>query len=137
MLLRTFWNTARCFAALSSIVALAAPAYSQQRPAPQRQDQRPNILLVIMDDVGFDVTTDMYPGLIDGLEKQYGPSGLKNPKADAIKGRPASTPNLDQLARKGMVFSNAWAEPFCSPTRAAILTGLYAVKANVLTYADP
>src|SRR5215471_5951300 len=107
MLRRTLLNT------LIPILALTAPALAQQRPTPA---QRPNILLVIMDDVGFDVTTDMYPGLIDGLEKQYGPTGLQNPKASAIKGRPASTPNLDQLARKGMVFSNAWAEPFCSPT---------------------
>jgi arylsulfatase A-like enzyme len=36
-----------------------------------------------------------------------------------------------------MVFTNAWAQPFCSPTRASILTGLFAVKANVLTYEDP
>jgi arylsulfatase A-like enzyme len=137
MLRKELLNTTRGFAVLISSVALTAPGFAQQTAAQQRPAQRPNILLVIMDDVGFDVTTDMYPGLIDGLEKQYGPSGLQNPKASAIKGRPASTPNLDQLARKGMVFSNAWAEPFCSPTRAAILTGLYAVKANVLTYADP
>jgi hypothetical protein len=31
----------------------------------QNPNRRPNILLVIMDDVGMDVTTDMYPGLID------------------------------------------------------------------------
>jgi arylsulfatase A-like enzyme len=115
---------------LGATVYIAAVA--QQAPA-----RRPNILLVIMDDVGLDVTTDMYPGLIDGLEKQYGPSGLRHPKAGAIHGRPASTPNLDAFARKGMVFSSAWVQPFCSPTRASILTGLFAVKVNVLTYADP
>jgi arylsulfatase A-like enzyme len=122
----------RCTAVTVSIIAASATAHAQAAPA-----QRPNILLVIMDDVGLDVTTGMYPGLIDGLEKQYGASGRKHPKATAIKGRPASTPNLDKFARQGMVFTNAWAQPFCSPTRASILTGLFAFKANVLTYEDP
>ena len=36
------------------------------------------------------------------------------------------TPNLERLARRGMMFSNAYAAaPICSPTRASILTGLY------------
>ena len=35
------------------------------------------------------------------------------------------TPNIDSLASKGMVFSQAYApSPLCSPTRAAIMTGL-------------
>src|SRR5690606_36620872 len=32
---------------------------------------------------------------------------------------------------------NVWAQPFCSPTRASILTGLTAGKANVINYTDP
>jgi arylsulfatase A-like enzyme len=105
--------------------------------AGQNPNRRPNILLIIMDDVGFDVTTDMYPGLIGDLAKKYGPAGLNHPQYRSINGSPASTPNLDRLAEQGMVFTNTWAQPFCSPTRASILTGLFAVKANVLTYADP
>ena len=37
---------------------------------------KPNILLIIGDDFGVDVTSDMYPGLIDNLTEKYGPSGL-------------------------------------------------------------
>jgi arylsulfatase A-like enzyme len=33
------------------------------------------------------------------------------------------TPNLNALARRGLLFRNAWATPSCSPTRAAVLTG--------------
>jgi len=99
--------------------------------------QRPNILLIIGDDIGFDVSTNMYPGLIDDLVKQYGPSGHNHPESNQIKGSPASTPVLDQLAGQGMRFSNTWAHPFCSPTRATIITGLYAVNTKVVTYADP
>ncbi len=53
-----------------------------------------------------------------------------------IDGIPASTPELDQFASEGMLFTNVWAHPFCSPTRASILTGLYSAT-NVFTYADP
>jgi len=98
--------------------------------------QRPNILLVISDDFGVDVTSGMYPGLMDNLTEKYGPSGHNHPDYESINGLPASTPRLDKLAREGMVFTNVWAHPFCSPTRAAILTGLYGKKAKVLTYAD-
>jgi arylsulfatase A-like enzyme len=98
--------------------------------------KRPNILLIIADDVGMDVTTDMYPGLIENLNKKYGPSGHNHPDFKAIKGSPASTPRLDKLAREGMVFTNVWAHPFCSPTRASLLTGLFGKKTKVLTYAD-
>jgi arylsulfatase A-like enzyme len=103
----------------------------------QTSSRRPNILLIIGDDIGMDVTTDMYPGLIDRLAEQYGPKGHNHPNAQAIKGRPASTPVLDDLAKQGMSFSNTWAQPFCSPTRSSILTGLFSAKTKVLTYADP
>ena len=98
---------------------------------------RPNILLIIGDDIGMDVTTDMYPGLIDALVKQYGPQGLNHPNYRSIQGHPASTPVLNQLASQGVSFSNTWAQPFCSPTRSSILTGLFSAKTRVLTYADP
>ncbi len=96
----------------------------------------PNILLVIADDVGMDVTTDMYPGLIDDLAKKYGPSGHNHPDFRKIEGRQASTPVLDGFAKQGMRFANVWAHPFCSPTRATIITGLFAAKTKVTTYAD-
>ena len=35
----------------------------------------------------------------------------------------APTPNLDALAAAGVLFRNAWAEPLCSPFRAAVITG--------------
>tara|TARA_A100001391_G_scaffold7621_3_gene4848 strand:- start:45740 stop:47440 length:1701 start_codon:yes stop_codon:yes gene_type:complete len=96
----------------------------------------PNVMLIILDDVGLDLTTGMYPGLIESLSRQYGPEGLDHPDYGKIAGHPASTPVLDSFATQGMVFTNAWAEPFCSPTRAAILTGLSTPKMHVRTYAD-
>lgn len=98
---------------------------------------RPNILFIISDDVGLDVSTSMYPGMVEQLVDHYGPEGRNHPAYQSIAGAPASTPVLAEFARQGLVFSNVYAHPFCSPTRASILTGLYGARTNVLTYADP
>jgi arylsulfatase A-like enzyme len=98
------------------------------------KSKRPNILLIIGDDIGLDATTNMYPGLIDSLTKQYGPSGHNHPDYKMISGRPASTPTLDSLAKGGVRFTHAWTQPFCSPTRTSLLTGLFSAKTGVLDY---
>jgi arylsulfatase A-like enzyme len=100
--------------------------------------RRPNILLIIADDVGIDLTTDMYPGLIGDLLTLYGPSGHKHSSYTTIDGTPASVPNLtSRLATQGMVFANAWAQPLCSPTRATVVTGLFEDKTRVLAPGNP
>ncbi len=63
-------------------------------------DPRPNVLLILLDDVGVDKVSG------------YG-----------MHPNPPDTPNIDALAGAGMRFSQAWAYPVCSPTRAAMLTG--------------
>lgn len=61
---------------------------------------RPNIIVVVVDDLGV------------------GDVGF-------CHGRDIATPNLDQLAREGAVFAQGYVLPMCSPTRAALLTGRY------------
>mgnify|MGYP003884339783 CR=1 FL=1 len=47
------------------------------------------------------------------------------------------TPNLDRLARTGMVFDAAYASaPNCAPTRACIMTGLWTPRHGVYTVED-
>ena len=70
----------------------------------------PNILLIIADDMGADVM----PGYNIG-------TNLPN------------TPNLDRLAQNGLTFTNVWATPVCSATRATIMTGKYGVNNGVNT----
>lgn len=67
-----------------------------------------NVLVLVLDDIG-----------VDGLAS-YG-LGSDLP----------STPNIDALASKGVVFENAWSNPVCSPTRATIQTGRYPLRTGV------
>ena len=41
------------------------------------------------------------------------------------------TPNIDQLARSGTMFTNFYASPVCSPSRASLLTGLNPQRAGL------
>ena len=85
---------------------VGAPRICAQEAGNAEAARRPNILLIISDDVGVDATADMYPHLIEDLTAQYGPKGLNHPNYRSIAGRPASTPVLAELARQGMVFTN-------------------------------
>jgi len=98
------------------------------------EPKRPNLMLLIGDDIGVDAVSDMYPGLIDDLLRKYGPEGLKHPRYQDIKGRPASTPSLNALSKAGMRFTQAWVQPFCANTRSSILTGLYPARMGVIDY---
>jgi len=63
-------------------------------------ENKPNIILVFSDDLG-----------IESL-KAYG-------------GHSTNTPNIDELAAQGMVFTHCFANPACSPSRAELLTGTH------------
>eukprot|EP00937_MAST-01D_sp_MAST-1D-sp2_P008105 g8105.t1 len=68
----------------------------------------PHIVAILADDAGFN---DF--GFTRGLEAP----------ASALSGPQALTPNIDALARGGVVLANHWAYRYCSPSRAAFLTG--------------
>jgi len=70
-----------------------------------------NILLVIADDYGADG------------------SSLYNSTSNGASLPP--TPTIAALARRGVVFRNAWACPECSPSRAALLTGRYPFRTGI------
>jgi arylsulfatase A-like enzyme len=44
------------------------------------------------------------------------------------------TPNIDALASEGMLFTNAYASPVCSPTRASIMTGKYPARVHLTDF---
>lgn len=71
--------------------------------------QRPNILFIVLDDLGVDQLS------------VFGYGGLT----------PAKTPNLDTLAHAGVRFRNAWSMPTCTPTRATFFQGRYPFRTDV------
>lgn len=72
---------------------------------PAMSAPRPNILLILADDIGF---SDL--GFMGGEMR---------------------TPNLDSLAREGLLFTQFYNTSRCCPTRAALLTGLYPHQAGL------
>jgi arylsulfatase A-like enzyme len=89
-----------------STVALLAFAIGCPGPASTaRAADRPNIVVVLVDDLGF---------------SDIGPYGGEVP-----------TPNLDRLAARGVRFTQAYNAARCSPTRASLLTGLYPHQAGM------
>jgi hypothetical protein len=75
----------------------------------------PNILFVIMDDVGIDQMAS------------FGYGGVK----------PPSMPNMDAVAAAGVRFRNTWSMPECSPGRAAFFVGRYPHRTNIFQAIGP
>ena len=75
--------------------------------------EKPNIVFIFIDDLGW---------------KDVGYMGSTY----------YETPNIDQLASQGMIFTNAYANAAnCAPTRASLLSGQYSPRHGVFTVANP
>jgi len=88
---------------MKNLVLLALVLFSSLACA--AASQRPNILLIMSDDMGF---SDL-----------------------GCYGSEIQTPNLDSLARNGIRFTQFYNMGRCCPTRASLLTGLYPHQAGV------
>lgn len=77
------------------------------------QSQKPNILLIVSDDTGYG---------------DLGPYGGGD-------GRGMPTPTFDRMAAEGMTFFSFYAQPSCTPGRAAMLTGRIPNRSGMTTVA--
>lgn len=76
------------------------------------QSRRPNVIVILIDDMGW---------------RDTGFAG--SPDID--------TPNLDRIAQSGLIFEQAYAAaPVCAPTRACLMTGQYTPRHGVYTVVD-
>jgi arylsulfatase A-like enzyme len=94
------------------IVAAAIPSIAEE-PGTTR---RPNIVFFLVDDMGWQDTSEPFHAEATALNARY------------------RTPNLEKLADAGMKFSQAYACSLCSPTRVSALTGLNAARHRVTNW---
>lgn len=71
----------------------------------QEHNQRPNILLFLVDDMGWEDTSEPFWDSVVPQNRIY------------------HTPNMERLARQGMKFTHAYACPVSSPSRVSLMTG--------------
>ena len=88
--------THRVKAAIHGFLAIAFAVV----PVCSHAREKPNVILIMADDIGFEC---------------YSHKGSEF----------YSTPNIDGLARTGVEFTQAYAEPKCTPSRVALMTGRY------------
>src|SRR6201997_1308666 len=82
-------------------------------PASAQPAQKPNIILIVSDDTGYG---------------DLGPYG-------GGEGRGMPTPSIDRLAGEGMTFFSFYAQPSCTPGRAAMQTGRIPNRSGMTTVA--
>jgi uncharacterized sulfatase len=120
-------------------IAGAAAALGLPPRCPGAGEKRPNLILVLMDDLGygqFGPNSDMFdlnqlnPVAVERAGSAAGP-------AVALAQAKAAIPNLSRLAAEGTRFTDAYvACPLCAPSRTAILTGRYPQRFGIYVNED-
>ncbi len=81
--------------------------------APARAQDKPNILVIMPDDVGYWNVGAYSHGMM------------------------VPTPNIDRIAEEGMLFTDHYAQPSCTPGRASFITGQMPIRTGLTTVSFP
>ena len=92
------------------LAAFALAAVVASMPAAAQQQRKPNILVIMGDDVGWFNVGAYHRGIMSG-----------------------KTPNLDGLAAQGMIFTDYYAEASCTAGRANFITGELPLRTGLTT----
>src|SRR5215204_4329614 len=109
---RGSWR-ARSSAALlgaTALMSLAVSGPASMPAAAQPQPQRPNIVVIMGDDIGIWNIGAYHRGMMAGR-----------------------TPNLDKIAAEGMLFTDYYAEASCTAGRANFITGELPIRTGMTT----
>ncbi len=87
---------------LAGLLLLAIPfAFTKKKVEATTKDERPNVIIILTDDMGY---------------ADVGFNGCKD----------IPTPNIDRIAKNGVVFTNGYVSyAVCAPSRAGLITGRY------------
>jgi arylsulfatase A-like enzyme len=91
------------FAVFASVFVASAPATAQQ------QQQKPNILFIMGDDIGYMQPSIYHRGLMVG-----------------------ETPNIDKIGQEGAMFTDYYAEQSCTAGRNAFFTGMHPLRTGMI-----
>jgi arylsulfatase A-like enzyme len=80
----------------------------------QTQEKKPNILIIWGDDIGMWNISAYHRGMMGG-----------------------STPNIDRIAKEGMIFMDHYGQASCTAGRAAFVTGQYPIRVGLSTVGLP
>lgn len=97
------------------VLPAIAAAQSAESSQPQQQ-QRPNIILFMVDDMGWQDTSVPFTADTTANNRKY------------------LTPNMERLAARGMKFTQAYASAISSPTRCSLFTGANAARHGVTNW---
>ncbi len=103
---------------MKRIILLSAFTFQFFVATAQKQT-RPNIIVFLVDDMGWMDTSVAFGDTMTGLNKRY------------------RTPNMEMLAKEGMKFTNAYATPVCTPTRVSMLTGMNVIHHGITNWTSP
>ncbi|MGX9983733.1 arylsulfatase [Methylobacterium fujisawaense] len=99
--------------ATAALVSAASTTSAQAQSQPQQQpasERRPNILVIMGDDIGIWNIGAYHRGMMAGR-----------------------TPHLDRIAAEGMLFTDYYAEASCTAGRAAFITGELPIRTGMTT----
>ena len=95
------------------VTLIAAVCWTASSAVAADRPRPPNVILILMDDMGW---------------RDVGFTGNTY----------TETPHIDSLAKKGLVFRQAYASaPNCAPTRACLMSGQYTPRHGIYTVVDP
>ena len=92
------------------LCAVLAAATISTGPAAAQQQQKPNIVVIMGDDIGMWNIGAYHRGMMAGR-----------------------TPNLDKIAKEGMLFTDYYAEASCTAGRANFITGELPIRTGMTT----
>lgn len=98
------------------LILLSATLLSTCTKQPDTNSSRPNIIMILVDDMGWQDTSVPFWDNLTPFNQRY------------------RTPNMEKLASQGMKFTQAYATPVCSPTRVSLMTGMNAARHRVTNW---
>ena len=99
---------------LFALIGCCSIQAQQKKDAPKAQTSKPNILIIWGDDVGMWNLSCYHRGMMGG-----------------------STPNIDRLAKGGIMFMDHYAQASCTAGRAAFILGQYPIRTGLSTVGLP